>query len=102
MANLIVTFTKAFPNVAGVEIGNVAIGSEARTEQIALAATDSTAGNLVARRDENIVELWALADCWVKIGAAPVAAVGEGRYLAAGSVRDLFVNAGDKVAAIEA
>lgn len=31
MANLIVTFTKAFPNVAGVEIGNVAIGSEART-----------------------------------------------------------------------
>lgn len=71
-------------------------------EQIALAATDSTAGSLAARRDENIVELTALAACWIKIGAAPVAAIGEGRYLAEGAAREFYVNAGDKVAGIEA
>lgn len=103
MANLIVTFTRARDRGRDLQ---VAVGSAARTEEIEIAAV-STDGPVLgslscAASSEDTVELYAAADCWIAIGAAPEAEAGSGRFMKTGAIRELFVAPGDKVSVVAA
>ncbi len=100
MANLIVTFSRArdYPGA----IAPVSVGRNSRTEQVAipLLASGDTVGTLTANSDENLVELVALAPCWVAIGQSPEALAGACRYIPLGVPMAFWVSDGDAVAVL--
>ena len=103
MASLVVTFTRAasspFTGQPPVEVG-----SDARTELIDLeggtGGPESAAGELMAQGSENIVSLYAQAACWIAISTEPEAEAESGRFMDEGERLQLWVSAGQKVAAI--
>jgi hypothetical protein len=70
MPNLIVTFSQS--NRRLLRPAPVAGGAGCRTEAIEIGA-ESEASDLVATADEEFVELYAEAACWVTIGNNPTA-----------------------------
>lgn len=117
MADLVATFSSAFPNPALSRDVPLAVGKMARTQLIAIGA-DTVTGTLVVAEGEFVVRLKAGAACWVSIGPAtdeeaepPVVGpdptvIGDGGailawQLAEGEVLDLTVSAGEAVAVVE-
>lgn len=101
MANLIVTFTRPAENRTAQSWFPVEQGEAAETEKIEIGAS-SAAGDLMASAKDFIVRLEAEADCWVTIGADPVAEDGSGRKLPAGTRDQFSCQPGSKVAVIAA
>lgn len=97
MATLIATYSRAFPNVFGSSVVDVAVGAAARSEAITIPAT----GALVAAAGETIVVLLADDDCWVAVGPDPDTAEADGARAAwpvpAGMPFPLLIAPGDKV-----
>lgn len=101
MADLIVTFGR------GLSAPPVMDGNPRRTEVVTIggSAEETT---LTATQTENIVDLYAGADCWVEIGAAPEAAVpntdGEtsSGFIATGERMQFKISTGEKVSVIAA
>lgn len=100
MPNLIVTYTRAAEN-RHPQAGWLPVeeGEAAQTELVEIGET-SEAGALAATGSNFIVRVAAEADCWVSIGAAPVAEVGSGRKLFAGTWDQFACRPGSKVAVI--
>ncbi|ESY82450.1 hypothetical protein X740_04435 [Mesorhizobium sp. LNHC221B00] len=98
MATLIVTYSRAFPNVFGSQVVDVAVGAAARSEEITMPNT----GTLTVEAGETIVVLLADADCWVAVGPAPDTAESEGVRAAwpvpSGMPYPLLVAPGDLIA----
>ncbi|MBZ9705397.1 hypothetical protein LB543_01465 [Mesorhizobium sp. ESP7-2] len=98
MSSLIVTYSRAFPNVFGSQVVDVAVGAGARSEIITMPA----AGALAAQAGEGVVVLLADADCWVAVGPAPDTAEAGGARAAwpvpAGMPYPLLVAEGDTIA----
>jgi len=93
MANLIVTFGRSMGT-------DREYGGDARTEILAIGG-GATDGTLVARGSEDIVTLYAEADCWVTIGASPdpeAANVGANRrFMKLGWDRTFSIGANQRV-----
>ncbi|TGQ69507.1 hypothetical protein EN829_015095 [Mesorhizobium sp. M00.F.Ca.ET.186.01.1.1] len=99
MATLIVTYSRAFPNVFGSQVVPVAVGADARSEAVTMPGSS----DLTAAPGEGIVVLLADADCWVAVGPDPdTSADGDGVRAAwpvpAGAPYPLLVAEGDGIA----
>jgi hypothetical protein len=98
MATLIATYSRAFPNVFGSQVVDVAVGAAARSEEIAIPDT----GTLTAAAGETVVVLLADADCWVAVGPTPDASDNDGVRAAwpvpSGMPYPLLVAPGDSIA----
>lgn len=103
---LIVTYSTAFPPSDPQHVYvPVQVGRSARSERIVpqSASGGNTQGALTASASENVVDIYAQADCWFQIGAAPVAEA-EGatsRFMASGERQQFWVETGDKISVIE-
>ena len=103
---LIVTFGTVFPASDPQHVhAPVMVGNAARTERIVMASASvgSTPGLLACVAGENIVDIYAQADCWIQIAAVPVAET-EGatsRFMASGERMQFWIETGHKVAGIE-
>lgn len=100
MATLVISFGKSPAPGGGGRNLPIADGSEVRTEVITI---DNTAGGgtttISAEGNEDIVDLYPGADCWVQIAPAPSAVSGAADcwFLAAGIPKQFWVDAGEKV-----
>lgn len=108
MANLVVTFTTAFPTPARARDVPIAVGSVARSELVDIGSQSTGAGESTfsAAAGEDVVELTADIDCWVSIGAAPDpdhASDGsrQAHFLKADVPYAFWVAEGEKIAVIE-
>jgi len=73
----------------------------ANGQVVAIAGT-SAASAIFDATNDRIVEACSSTDCWITIAASPTAAVAAGStFLAAGSLRYIYVPANGKVAAIQ-
>ncbi|MEK9752498.1 MAG: hypothetical protein VW338_04705 [Rhodospirillaceae bacterium] len=108
MATLYVNFSRA---ALGEEtFVPVPYGPAARSEMIDIGGT-SEVGDISAAAGEDVIEVYADTDCWIQIGAAPVATAGElgsapqvndCRFLPASTFREYAVDPGHKIAVIAA
>jgi hypothetical protein len=99
MARLVIEFTSASPDP--MRINTIERGDRCRLEIIDLATTEDGVSGAAAG-EENVIDLFAEAACWVQIGEDPEA-VAEGencRFLNEGERRQFEVSPGQRVAAI--
>lgn len=109
MADLIVTFGRASGDPP------VMYGSGRRTEVLAIAAsatdpvvTAMSSDDSPGHRSENVVDLYAGADCWVEIGVDPVAAVPDAPpanksfFMKSGDRHQAYLRSGEKVSVVAA
>lgn len=98
MANLIVTFGKSLG-------GKLEYGADARTEELEITGGHTETG-LVASGAEDVVTLYAQADCWVVLASNPdaeAADVGANRrFMKEGWQRQFAATSGMKVATTSA
>lgn len=104
MADLIVTFSSVFPAADSQHsYAPVMRGSKARTESLTMNTTASEQTGTAAQSDEDVVDIYAEADCWVAIGADPDPESSDSRWFMVEGDRIQFgVAAGDHVAVIAA
>lgn len=106
MANLIVSFTTAFPYGGRAVSVPLEVGNSVRTEQVPIEASASygVETSSAALEGELVVSLRAGADCWFKIAADPQVSVGDAaaRFLASGERMQLWIKTGEKVGVIAA
>lgn len=106
MANLIVSFTTAFPYGGHAVNVPLEVGNSVRTEQLLIEASASYGNPMSAAAVEGelVVSLRAGADCWFKIDEDPVVSVGDAaaRFLASGERMQLWIKTGEKVGVIAA